>query len=211
MKIKKIRHCCLRIEEKGKVILTDPGVFSTGQNEEKDVDIVLITHEHADHLHIESLKKILENNPNIKVFGNNAVKALVEKEGLECEEIKDGEPIKIDGVDIESFSCGHAEIYPSIDPVWNSGFLIAEKLYLPGDALHNPKRNIDILAAPVVGPWLNIKDAIDYIKEISPRIAFPIHDGFLRIAGPFHSVPQKCLEGTEIEFKVLEEGKEYEF
>lgn len=211
MKIKKIGHCCLRIEEKGKVILTDPGVFSTAQNEELGIDVVIITHEHADHLHIESLKKILENNPDIKIFGNNAVRELIQRDGMECEEIKDGEPIKIGGVEIESFSCEHAEIYPSIKPVWNSGFLIENRLYLPGDTLHNPNRKIEILAAPVVGPWLNIKNAIDYIKEIAPRIAFPIHDGFLKIAGPFHSVPAKCLEGTGIEFKILEEGKEYEF
>ena len=74
----------------------------------------------------------MENNPNVTVFGNHSVKALIEKEGMQCEEIKDGEPIKIGVVEIESFSCGHAEIYPSIDPVWNSGFFISEKLFTAG-------------------------------------------------------------------------------
>lgn len=210
MKIKKIGHCCLRVEEKGVVVLTDPGVFSTGQNEERGVDAVLITHEHADHFHIESLKKVKENNPNIKIYANNAVKNLIEKEGMECIEIKDGESIEIKGVRVESFSCPHAQIYPSITPVWNSGFLIAEKLYLPGDALHNPGKKVEVLAAPVVGPWLNIQEVIDYIKEISPRIAFPIHDGFLQIPGPFHSVPKMLLQDSGIEFVVFEEGKTYE-
>jgi len=214
MKIKKIGHCCLRIEEGEAVILTDPGIFSTGQNEEKGIDAILITHEHTDHLHIESLQKIIVNNPEVKIYCNSAVKKIAEKENIECIEIKDGEIKEINGksnkLKVESFSSNHADIYPSITPVWNSGFLIAEKLYLPGDALHNPGKKIDVLAAPVVGPWLNIKDTIDYIKEISPRIAFPIHDGFLSIPGPFHSVPKLILENSGIHFVVFEEGKEYE-
>lgn len=210
MKIKKIGHCCLRIEEEGTVILTDPGVFSNGQNEEKRIGTILITHEHADHFHIESLKKILENNPEVRIYTNSAVKNLIEKEGMVCTEIKDGEPIEIKGVKVESFSTPHAEIYESITPVLNSGFLIAEKLYLPGDALHNPGKKVAVLAAPVVGPWLNIKDAVDYIKEIKPRLAFPIHDGFLKIPGPFHSVPKLLLQNSGIEFVVFEEGTEYE-
>lgn len=210
MKIKKIGHCCLRIEELEAVILTDPGVFSTAQNEETGIDAILITHEHADHFHIESLKKILENNPTVQIIANKAVKTLLDKENIACTEIKDGEVLEIKGVKVESFSTNHAEIYPSILPVWNSGFLIGEKLYLPGDALHNPVKKIEILAAPVVGPWLNIKQAVDYIKEISPCIAFPIHDGFLKVPGPFHSVPKMLLENSGIEFVVFEEGKEYE-
>ena len=211
MKIKKIGHCCLRIEEGEAVFLTDPGIFSTAQNEEKGIKAVLITHEHADHYHLDSIKKILENNPSAVIYSNSAVKKLAQKDGIDCIEINDGEVVEIDGVNIESFSCDHADIYPTITPVWNSGFLIGDKLYLPGDALHNPKKEIDILAAPVVGPWLNIREVVDYIKEISPRIAFPIHDGFLRVAGPFHSVPSKQLENTGIQFIVFEEGKTYEF
>ncbi len=211
MKIKKIGHCCLRIEEKGLVILTDPGIFSTDQDEEVGLDAILITHEHPDHFHIESIKKIVQNNPGIEIYSNSAVKQLADEAGLSCKEIKDGEELVIKGVKIESFSCDHAEIYNSvITPAWNSGFLIEEKLYLPGDALHNPGKKVDVLAAPVAGPWLDVKDAVDYIKEISPRIAFPIHDGFLKPGHPFHYIPQKCLENSGIEFTVFEEGKVYE-
>ena len=50
------------VEQAGKRLLTDPGFLSTTQNELKDIDIILITHEHRDHLHTDSLQIILKNN-----------------------------------------------------------------------------------------------------------------------------------------------------
>lgn len=211
MKIKKIGHCCLRIEEQGKVVLTDPGEFSTGQNEETGIDAILITHEHADHLHLESLKKVLENNPEAKIITNSAVGKILDNENIKYEVVEDGGSTKIGELLIEGFGTEHKEVYlPNIPIVANTGYFIGNKLFYPGDALHNPGKKVDVLAAPVVGPWLNIKEAIDYIKQIAPRIAFPVHDGFLKFGGPFHFVPSKVLENTGIEFVVFEEGKVYE-
>ena len=50
------------IKEGDLTVLTDPGVWTTAQNGVKGIDVLLITHEHADHLHIESVKEILKNN-----------------------------------------------------------------------------------------------------------------------------------------------------
>ena len=50
MQITKFGQCCLLIEVAGKRILTDPGRFSVSQNDVSNIDIILITHEHADHL-----------------------------------------------------------------------------------------------------------------------------------------------------------------
>src|ERR1044072_7550990 len=79
MKITKFGHCCLRIEEKGLVILTDPGTYSSLQDEATGIDIVLITHEHADHLHIDSLQKVLTHNPGVRVVCNSAVAKLLDR------------------------------------------------------------------------------------------------------------------------------------
>src|SRR3989338_2705657 len=54
-------------------IMTDPGAWSTRQNEEKGIDYIFITHEHQDHFNIESLKKVLANNPKAKVITNKGV------------------------------------------------------------------------------------------------------------------------------------------
>jgi L-ascorbate metabolism protein UlaG (beta-lactamase superfamily) len=63
MKITKIGHCCLLIEEKGLRILTDPGAWSEAQNELKNIQLILITHEHQDHFYLDSLKQVLKKQP----------------------------------------------------------------------------------------------------------------------------------------------------
>ena len=56
MKLTKLGHCCLLIEINGIRFLTDPGNYTTAQNEVKNLHCIVISHEHTDHLHIESLK-----------------------------------------------------------------------------------------------------------------------------------------------------------
>ena len=61
----------------------------------------------------------------------------------------------------------------------NTGYFVAGKFYFPGDAFHDPKRPIDVLALPVAGPWMKISEAIDFAKLVKPRIAFGVHDGMI--------------------------------
>jgi len=64
MKVKKFGHCCLLIEEDGVRTLTDPGGYTDLDvvvRQSRNIDVILITHEHADHIHVPSLKRLLEN------------------------------------------------------------------------------------------------------------------------------------------------------
>jgi hypothetical protein len=45
-------------------------------------------------------------------------------------------------------------------------------------------------------------EAIDFAKALKPQVCFPVHDGFLGLAGPFHSLPQNVLKETGIEFRI---------
>ncbi|HZX00938.1 MAG TPA: MBL fold metallo-hydrolase, partial [Candidatus Paceibacterota bacterium] len=65
MKVTKFGHCCLLIEENGLRVLTDPGVYSEAQNEVTGINVVLITHEHQDHFHLDSMREIIKNNPEV--------------------------------------------------------------------------------------------------------------------------------------------------
>lgn len=212
MKITKLGHCCLVIEVDGKRIMTDPGSYSTLQDEEKNIDIILITHEHGDHLHVDSLKKVLENNPTAKIITNTGVGAILSENNIPYEKIEDGQNDICEGINFEGHGEKHEEIYEEIGQVQNTGYLIQDKLFYPGDAFTNPKKNIDILALPIAGPWMKIKTAINYALELKPRICFPVHDGMIKEdrPGPIYNLPKNILPKNNIEFKVLEIGKEEE-
>lgn len=209
MKIKKIGHCCLVIEIGDKRLMTDPGAYSTLQTEEKDIDLILITHEHPDHLHVESLQKVLANNPTAKIVTNTAVATLLEKEGIAYTKIEHNEQQTLEGILIEGFGEHHEEVYKTFGQVQNTGYFVSNKFFYPGDAFTNPGKPVDILALPVAGPWMRIKNALEYALELKPRVCFPVHDGMIMPdkPGPIYRLPQTILSESGIEFKVLTEGK----
>ncbi|MFA5841311.1 MAG: MBL fold metallo-hydrolase [Candidatus Paceibacterota bacterium] len=212
MKIKKLGHCCFIAESKDGVrVMTDPGAFSTLQLEEKNINAVLITHEHQDHLHIDSLKKILENNPDVIIITNSAVGKFLDEAGISYTKVEEGEKYNLNGFDIVGFGNKHAEIYGTYGQVQNTGYMIDSICY-PGDAFQYPDAKVDILALPVTGPWMSIKDAVDYAKNINPRVVFPVHDAHIHDWASFiWRVPENLLKEVGIGFKKLELGKEEEF
>lgn len=214
MRITKLGHCCLLIEENGTRILTDPGSYSDAQNNIKGIDIVLITHEHQDHFHIDSVKKVLENNPTTSIITNNSVSVLLKKEKIDISKVvADGESLIEKGINFQGFGKVHALIHKDWPSVENTGYFINNRLFYPGDAFYNPKVSIDVLALPVAGPWMKISEAIDYAIEVKPKIAFGVHDGLLNNFGEgvIKRVPTQILEKHGINFMSLELGKEYEF
>ncbi len=213
MKIRKIGHCCLFIQTPKLNILTDPGAFSVVQNTLKNIDIVLITHEHADHLHVGSLKEVLLNNPNAKVVTNSGVAKILESEKIPYEILESKEKKDFGGLMLQAFDGKHEEIFEEIGLVQNTGYFIDDTLFYPGDSYCNPNKKIDILALPVAGPWCRIKDAINYALLLKPNKVFPVHDGMLRVdrIGASHRVPEKVLNENGIKFVVMNEGDEKEF
>ena len=199
------------IEHKNVRILTDPGSYSTTQNEAKDVDIVLITHEHGDHFHLESLKIVLVNNPDAQIVTNSAVGKLLDAEHIAHSIVGDAQSITLKEILIEGFGTKHAEVYKQFGDVENTGYFVDNIFFYPGDALHDPKRPIDILALPVAGPWMRIREAIEYALALKPRAAFPVHDGILKSSGLGHFVPSKVLPENGIEFVAMNEGDSHEF
>ena len=192
--------------------MTDPGSYTVeDQAKELDIDLILITHEHGDHLHIESLKKVLINNPNVRVITNNGVGKLLSEAGIKYEVLEDKITNDILGVEIEARDCKHEEIFEDFGQVQNTGYFIGKRLFYPGDSFYNPGKKVEILALPVAGPWTRIKDAVNYAIEINPKICFPVHDGMLNLFGGNHKIPEMILPKFNIIFKNFEENKEEEF
>ena len=211
MKITKFGHCCLLIEEGSARILTDPGTYSAGQNDLVNLDVILITHEHADHIDLSSLKVLISKNPQAVIMTNMGCGTLLKKENIEHKLLEHGQSVEVKGVLIEGFGEKHAITQITLAPVNNTGYFIANRFFYPGDALYNPGKRVEALALPVAGPWLKLSEAIDYAKEIHPKVCFPVHEGILKSPGSVHAIPPNILGPLGIEFKILEEGKLMEF
>ena len=212
MKITKLGHCCLVIEINGTRFLTDPGAYTTAQNEAKNIDYVVISHEHTDHLHIDSLKNIFKNNVDVQVICNDSVGKILEKENISYTKVSHGDSAKFGGVEVSGYGLTHAPIFREYELVENTGYYFDKKLFYPGDAFYKPNISVDILAFPVTGPWCKISEAMDYVLDVKPRIAFPVHDGNLvRQNGITVRLPQIFFPPSNIEFIALELGKEMEF
>jgi L-ascorbate metabolism protein UlaG (beta-lactamase superfamily) len=214
MKITKLGHCALVLEENGLTVLTDPGSFTIeAQNAVTGVDVVLITHEHADHFHIDSLKVILANNPQAIVVTNSAVAALIGKESLRVTVniVGDGQSVSANGVLIEGFGKDHAPIYGTMGQCENTGYLVAERFYFPGDNFHTPGKPVDVLALPTAGPWMKMSEAIDFAKAIKARVAFGVHDGIMQpfFRGFIGNALKMFVPGTE--YVALADGESREF
>lgn len=212
MKIKKLGHCCLVIETNGKNIMTDPGFYTIEeQSNQIGIDLILITHEHTDHFHIESLKEIIKNNPNAKIITNEGVGKLLDEVEIKYEVLENKIATQILGVEVEAHDCKHEEIYKEFMQVQNTAYFIGERLFYPGDSFYNPGKPVEILALPVAGVWVRGKDATKYALEINPKICFPVHDGMLNYFGGSHKIPDLFLTEAGIVFKNFEENKEEEF
>lgn len=213
MKLTKLGHCCLLIEERGVRLMTDPGIFTRELHEgERDLDAVLITHEHADHFHTGSLQALLSGNPGMRVICNTGVGRILSSEGIRHEVLEDGQSTDVGGVGISAAGRVHATIHPTLSSVDNTGFLIAGRLWYPGDALTLIEGRPSILALPIAGPWMKVAEAVDFALAQKPELCIPVHDHVLSDAGrSTHETLCKNILGTGgVTFLPLELSREYE-
>jgi L-ascorbate metabolism protein UlaG (beta-lactamase superfamily) len=211
MKITKFGHACLLVEEKQARIIIDPGSFSGLQNDAQNINAILISHEHQDHLDITSLKSIIKNNPQAIIYSSKSVVERLAAENISCQILEHNQTIHVKDVSVQACGVEHAEILPTIPLIQNIGFFIAERLFFPGDAFTVPIKPVEILALPVCAPWSKLSEVIAYVKNVKPKIAFPIHDAILSIKKLYYHWPEQKMLEMGGEWKVIEEGQGVEF
>ena len=213
MKITKIGHCCLLIETKGVRIMTDPGRFTEDSHILEGIDAIFITHEHADHLHTESLKEIVVKNPKIRVITNSGVGNLLTEAGVIHEVFEGTEDGEVGGVVFEAFDAKHAEIFEEFGQVQNTGCFFDGRFFYPGDAYADLGKNVEILAAPAGGPWCRTVEAVAYVKKLQPKYSFPVHDGIEREdrVDVIHGIFSALLAEDGVDFRSMKEGDVEEF
>lgn len=181
MKLVNYEHACFTLEDEGNILVVDPGEFSTDFIAPENVVAVVITHEHPDHLDTERLAEIIDKNPEAIIFGPDSVTSKLES--LPSHTVTTGDIITTGPFTLAFLGGHHATIHESIAPIPNLGVLINDLVYYPGDSFTLTHSPVDTLALPVAAPWMKISDAMDYLKVMKPRLAFPTHDKILSEEG----------------------------
>ncbi|GGO59546.1 MBL fold metallo-hydrolase [Microbacterium nanhaiense] len=181
MQIIKHEHARLTVRNSGESLIIDPGSFSESLGDLGNVVGVVITHEHPDHWTPDHLKRIAREFPRALFFSTTAV---AEAAPVDVTVVRPGDSVSVGSFSLSFFGGTHNEIHSSIPPVDNVGVLVNGSLYYPGDSYAVPDGiDVEVLAAPVGAPWLKIGEAMDYVLEVAPRHAFPIHEATLSPAG----------------------------
>src|SRR6202042_3569927 len=134
MKITKYGHSCLLVEEAGAKLLIDPGDFSKGFEDLRELDAVLITQQHPDHFVIDNLKALLHKNPRAMIYADEASAALLAEAGVKARAVHEGDTFEEAGVSVAVYGREHIVIHPDIPVIPNVGYLVAERFFHPGDA-----------------------------------------------------------------------------
>lgn len=193
MQITHIGHSCLLVEAAGARLLIDPGTFSHGFEELTDLDAILVTHQHVDHLDSERLPALLEANDGTRLAAEPETAAELRKVGIEAAPLRAGEMLRFGDLTVSAVGGRHAVIHDDIPRVGNVGLVLRAEgeptLFHPGDAIDTvpgaevAPGGVDLLGLPLAAPWSALKETVEFLRAVSPGAWFPIHEALLSPIG----------------------------
>ena len=198
MRLTKMTHSCVRLENDGFTVALDPGALSeTGAAD--GADAIFITHEHFDHLDEQRLASAARSAPGVQLWTCQAVAAKLEGIGVPVHVVGHGDAFDVGGLSVQVHGERHEITHPDQPPVQNIGFLISgpstasggstaspaaeHTIFHPGDAFTVPAAPVGTLLTPANAPWLKVPEVIEYVREIGPQRAYAIHEALLNDAG----------------------------
>jgi L-ascorbate metabolism protein UlaG (beta-lactamase superfamily) len=215
-----IGHSTALVEEGGVRLLTDPLLRSIGHVRRRvpppqlaqlaDLDAILISHAHVDHLHVGSLRRLRHRGPIIAPRG---CARLLARAGTAVVEMEPGDRVGIGDVKIEAVHADHdGRRHPFARPTPALGYLITAptRIYFAGDTdlfdgMAALAGRVDVALLPIDGwgprlPAGHMKpaSAARAVELIRPRVAVPIHWGTMRSIGTrrVHDVRAPALAFT---------------
>lgn len=183
VKLSWLGHDGFRIQN-GKVIYIDP--FKIGDRGPK-ADIVLVSHEHFDHLSIEDLKKIVTPNTIVIAHAQSAGE-LSKLKVKETKIVKPGDKVTLGEITIQAVPAYNLNKGPEPGKVFHPkedgklGFVVTVKgvrIYHAADSDHIPEMkglNPDIALLPVSGTYvMTPQEAAEAAASVNPKVAIPMH------------------------------------
>jgi L-ascorbate metabolism protein UlaG (beta-lactamase superfamily) len=201
MKITRYAQSCILIETNNKRILIDPGCYQYDESlleEWKNIDILLITHKHPDHLHLPAIRAIKPK----KIYTSQEVANC-------CEEIKPTivkEGDIIENIEVTKAIHGYVPFLKGKETQENFGFIIngEKKVYICGDTTYfKSDYKCDILIVPICGHEIvmNPKEAATFAKDTGAELIIPYHYESPNFPGDLEEVKR---EFKDLNYKILE-------
>lgn len=189
LKITFLGHGSLFFAYRDKIVHVDPYGRLTDYGKLPKADLILITHEHQDHLDVEALKKI--QKPSTKIVMSEACSSKL-KHGIV---MKNGDVQGIDDLRIEAvpaYNVVHMRgpNVPYHPKGVGNGYVVTfgdKRVYIAGDTENTPEMKkltgIDVAFLPMNLPYTMTPDMVaDAAKAFKPRILYPYHTGDTNLA-----------------------------
>lgn len=168
-----------------RIIYIDPYQLSNKYQSKNDADIVFVSHDHFDHMSIEDLRQIINDDTSI-IAAKECLEKLKELKMNDVKGIKPGEKIIAKDLSIEAVHAYNTnkKFHPKSDD--KVGFVISitnNRIYHAGDTDLIPEMESirpDIAFVPVSGTYvMNAEEAAKAVNELlrPKKIAIPMHYG----------------------------------
>lgn len=208
MKITKLEHSGLVVENNGALVICDPVEIVETLPALENVKAVVITHKHSDHFQPDVLAKIRASNPDAIIFTTEENVANISG----ATAVVDGDIVNVEGFDLRFFGANHAAILPGVVPCQNIGVVINGAIANPGDSFDLPPEKVDFLCVPISAPWCKVSESLDYLKSVQPKYAIAFHDAILSEFGSM--ISNNWLKSTSadlgVDYRVLKPGESME-
>jgi L-ascorbate metabolism protein UlaG (beta-lactamase superfamily) len=178
LKIAFIGHGTLMLTYAGKVIHADPVSMYADYATLPKADLILVTHEHGDHLDIKAIQAASTANTTIIANPGSA------KNLPNCIVMKNGEDRTVSGIKVEAVPAYNLE--KPFHPKGNgNGYILTfgdQRVYIAGDTENVAEikalKNIDVAFLPMNQPYTMTPEQVaDVAKAMRPKVLYPYHFG----------------------------------